>query len=150
MKISFSRAREKNLSHFSSRISRDRDSCQCLLAPLAMATPLHSFPPPPNTRLDVEEVRCEIFLKVTTWILRRALCPRCLVTCSPHNQRCTRYTQIRYIYKPGIYNAYIYIQTRYILSTYMINCTINGTVHIFFLKKSYLSPRCPKLHNFFS
>ena len=31
----------------------------------------------------------------------------------------------------------------------MINCTINGTVHIFFLKKSYLSPRCPKLHNFF-
>ena len=30
MKISFSRAREKNLSHFSSRISRDRDSCQCL------------------------------------------------------------------------------------------------------------------------
>ena len=83
-----------------------------------MATPLHSFPPPPNTRLDVEEVRCEIFLKVTTWILRRALCPRCLVTCSPHHQRCTRYTQIRYIYKPGIYNAYIYIRTRYILSTY--------------------------------
>ena len=30
MKISFSRAREKNLSHFSSRISRDRDSRQCL------------------------------------------------------------------------------------------------------------------------
>ena len=30
IKISFSRAREKNLSHFSSRISRDRDSCQCL------------------------------------------------------------------------------------------------------------------------
>ena len=30
-----------------------------------------------------------------------------------------------------------------------INCTISGTVHIFFLKKSYLSPRCPKLHNFF-
>ena len=30
MKISFSRAREKNLNHFSSRISRDRDSCQCL------------------------------------------------------------------------------------------------------------------------
>ena len=30
MKISFSRAREKNLSNFSSRISRDRDSCQCL------------------------------------------------------------------------------------------------------------------------
>ena len=30
MKISFSRAREKNLIHFSSRISRDRDSCQCL------------------------------------------------------------------------------------------------------------------------
>ena len=28
---------------------------------------------------------------------------------------------------------------------YMINCTISGTVHIFFLKKSYLSPRCPKL-----
>ena len=27
----------------------------------------------------------------------------------------------------------------------MINCTISGTVHIFFLKKSYLSPRCPKL-----
>ena len=32
---------------------------------------------------------------------------------------------------------------------HMINCTINPTVHIFFLKKSYLSPRCPKLHNFF-
>ena len=31
MKNSFSRAREKNLNHFSSRISRDRDSCQCLL-----------------------------------------------------------------------------------------------------------------------
>ena len=34
MKISFSRAREKNLNHFSSRISRDRDSCQCLNATL--------------------------------------------------------------------------------------------------------------------
>ena len=30
MKISFSWAREKNLNNFSSRISRDRDSCQCL------------------------------------------------------------------------------------------------------------------------
>ena len=30
MEISFSQAREKNLGHFSSRISRDRDSCQCL------------------------------------------------------------------------------------------------------------------------
>ena len=30
MKIGFSRSREKNLSHFSSRIYRDRDSCQCL------------------------------------------------------------------------------------------------------------------------
>merc|ERR1712018_497388 len=28
---------------------------------------------------------------------------------------------------------------------HMINCTISRTVHIFFLKKSYLSPRCPKL-----
>ena len=35
MKISFSRAREKNLNHFSSRISRDRDSCQCLFYWLA-------------------------------------------------------------------------------------------------------------------
>ena len=32
----------------------------------------------------------------------------------------------------------------------MLNCKINGTVHIFFLKKSYLSPRCPKLPHFFS
>ena len=32
---------------------------------------------------------------------------------------------------------------------HMLNCKINGTVHIFFLKKSYLSPRCPKLPNFF-
>ena len=32
---------------------------------------------------------------------------------------------------------------------YMLNCKINGTVHIFFLKKSYLSLRCPKLPNFF-
>ena len=32
----------------------------------------------------------------------------------------------------------------------MLNCKINGTVHIFFLKKSYLSPRCPKLSHFFS
>ena len=31
----------------------------------------------------------------------------------------------------------------------MLNCKINGTVHIFFLKKSYLSPRCPKLPHFF-
>ena len=31
MEISFSQAREKNLGHFSSRISRDRDSCQCLV-----------------------------------------------------------------------------------------------------------------------
>ena len=31
----------------------------------------------------------------------------------------------------------------------MLNCKINGTVHIFFLKKSYLSPRCPKLSHFF-
>ena len=31
----------------------------------------------------------------------------------------------------------------------MSNCKINGTVHIFFLKKSYLSPRCPKLSHFF-
>ena len=30
MKISFCDPREKNFSHFSSRISRDRDSCQCL------------------------------------------------------------------------------------------------------------------------
>ena len=30
-----------------------------------------------------------------------------------------------------------------------LNCKINGTVHIFFLKKSYLSPRCPKLSHFF-
>ena len=34
--------------------------------------------------------------------------------------------------------------------THKLNCTINGTVHIFFLKKSYLSPHCPKLLNFFS
>ena len=33
---------------------------------------------------------------------------------------------------------------------HMLNCKINGTVHIFFLKKSYLSPRCPKLSHFFS
>ena len=33
---------------------------------------------------------------------------------------------------------------------YMLNCKINGTVHIFFLKRSYLSLRCPKLPNFFS
>ena len=33
---------------------------------------------------------------------------------------------------------------------HMLNCKINGTVHIFFLKKSYLSPRCPKLPQFFS
>ena len=31
MKISFSQAREKNLNHFTLRISRDRDSCQCLV-----------------------------------------------------------------------------------------------------------------------
>ena len=37
--------------------------------------------------------------------------------------------------------SYIYI--------YMLNCKINGTVHIFFLKKSYLSTRCPKLPHFF-
>ena len=34
-------------------------------------------------------------------------------------------------------------------SVRMSNCKINGTVHIFFLKKSYLSPRCPKLPIFF-
>ena len=33
MKISFSQLREKNLSYFSSRISRDRDSCKCLSNP---------------------------------------------------------------------------------------------------------------------
>ena len=33
----------------------------------------------------------------------------------------------------------------WILAVHMLNCKINGTVHIFFLKKSYLSPRCPKL-----
>ena len=32
---------------------------------------------------------------------------------------------------------------------YMLNCKINGTVHIFVLKKSYLSPRCPKLHHIY-
>ena len=30
MKTQFSSSREKNMNHFSSRISRDRDSCQCL------------------------------------------------------------------------------------------------------------------------
>ena len=33
-------------------------------------------------------------------------------------------------------------------NTYMLNCKINGTVNIFFLKKSYLSPRRPKLPQF--
>ena len=37
----------------------------------------------------------------------------------------------------------------YVVKIYMLNCKINGTVHIFFLKKSYLSPRCPKLSHFF-
>ena len=32
----------------------------------------------------------------------------------------------------------------------MLNCKINGTDHIFFLKKSYLSPRWTKLPHFFS
>ena len=32
---------------------------------------------------------------------------------------------------------------------HMLNCKINGTVHIFFLKKSYLSPRWTKLPQFF-
>ena len=36
------------------------------------------------------------------------------------------------------------------MQVHMLNCKINGTVHIFFLKKSYLSPRCPKLPHFFS
>ena len=31
----------------------------------------------------------------------------------------------------------------------MLNCKINGTVHIFFLKNSYLSPRWTKLPQFF-
>ena len=35
------------------------------------------------------------------------------------------------------------------IALHLLNCKINGTVHIFFLKKSYLSPRCPKLPNFF-
>ena len=39
MKIHFSSSREKTVSHFSSRISRDRDSCQGLLCPIA-ATPV--------------------------------------------------------------------------------------------------------------
>ena len=30
----------------------------------------------------------------------------------------------------------------------MLNCKINGTVHIFFLKKSYLSPRWTDLPQF--
>ena len=41
MKISFSRAREKNLNHFSSRISRDRDSCQCLVFGVLLC--VHAF-----------------------------------------------------------------------------------------------------------
>ena len=32
---------------------------------------------------------------------------------------------------------------------HMLNCKINGTVHIFFLEKSYLSPRWHKLRDFF-
>ena len=32
---------------------------------------------------------------------------------------------------------------------HMLNCKINGTVHIFFLKNSYLSPRWTKLPQFF-
>ena len=31
----------------------------------------------------------------------------------------------------------------------MLNCKINGTVHIFFLKKSYLSPQWTKLPQYF-
>ena len=37
----------------------------------------------------------------------------------------------------------------YLVHQYMLNCKINGTVHIFFLKKSYLSPRWTKLPQFF-
>ena len=44
MKISFSRAREKNLNHFSSRISRDRDSCQCLGVAWTWVTFFWDFP----------------------------------------------------------------------------------------------------------
>ena len=41
MEISFLQAREKNLGHFSSRISRDRDSCQCLYYQLVLSWYLH-------------------------------------------------------------------------------------------------------------
>ena len=40
-------------------------------------------------------------------------------------------------------------QFQVVMMMLMSNCKINGTVHIFFLKKSYLSPRCPKLSHFF-
>ena len=44
---------------------------------------------------------------------------------------------------------HIFYSTPFWGRVYKSNCKINGTVHIFFLKKSYLSPRCPKLSHFF-
>ena len=53
--------------------------------------------------------------------------------------------------KARYYHAVVAITSSIIESecSDMLNCKINGTVHIFFLKKSYLSPRCPKLAHFF-
>ena len=41
-------------------------------------------------------------------------------------------------------------KTKSFWNRYKLNCKINGTVNIFFLKKSYLSPRWTKLPQFFS
>ena len=54
---------------------------------------------------------------------------------------------LRPIYEPLTTTTTVYTVS---YTLYMLNCKINGTVHIFFLKKSYLSPRCPKLTDFFS
>ena len=43
----------------------------------------------------------------------------------------------RVVHKHGLFKW----QNLAIVKAYMLNCKINGTVHIFFREKSYLSPR---------